>query len=115
MIYKILENISLAIGIAGIAVILWGAIVAFIKFITLEFSRIKKQLVCRKREALRHHFSSYILLGLEFLVAADVVHTLIKPTLTEIAILGAIVAIRTVLSFFLSRDLVELNCEKGEE
>ena len=112
MTHKILEYIALGIGSAGAAIVLWGAIIALVKLIKLEYSRTKNQPICRKRETLRHHLGSYILLGLEFLIAADVVHSLIKPTLAEIAILGGIVTIRTVLSFFLTRELAEHNCEK---
>jgi hypothetical protein len=36
---------------------------------------------------------------LEFLIAADIVHTVLTPTLIDLAILGAIAAIRTVISF----------------
>ncbi len=47
--------------------------------------------------------------GLEFLIAADVLKTLIRPTLTEVSILGAIIAIRIALNFFLEREIVQLS------
>jgi len=69
--------------------------------------------VCKKRELVRHHLGSYILLGLEFLVAADIIKTVMDPTLKEVAILGAIVAIRTVLNFFLNKELTDNhNCDE---
>ena len=46
-----------------------------------------------------------ILLGLEFLVAADIIETLSAPTLEHLAILGGIVLIRTVISFSLNWEL----------
>lgn len=42
--------------------------------------------------------------ALEFLVAADILRTLIAPNLTEISLLGATVAIRVTLNFFLERE-----------
>ncbi|UFS72224.1 DUF1622 domain-containing protein [Geomonas sp. RF6] len=52
--------------------------------------------------AYRRQLSRAILLGLEFLVAADIIRTVaIEPTFTSVGILGAIVAIRTFLSFTL--------------
>jgi uncharacterized membrane protein len=42
---------------------------------------------------------------LEFLIAADIIHTIVEPTLKELAILGGIVVIRTIISFFLGREL----------
>ena len=45
------------------------------------------------------------MLALEFLIAADVVSSISKPTLMEMGLLGSIVVIRTVISFFLNREL----------
>ena len=50
-------------------------------------------------------FGSYLLLGLEFLIAADITQTVFKPTLTDATILGGIVVIWTVVSYFLNRDI----------
>jgi uncharacterized membrane protein len=54
----------------------------------------------RAFKTLRDSIGGAILLGLELLVAADIVKTVTsKPSLTDAAILGMIVLIRTVLSF----------------
>ena len=55
---------------------------------------------------LRQSFGGAILLGLEVLVAADLVRTVaIAPTLENVAILGMIVLIRTILSFALEIEI----------
>ena len=46
-----------------------------------------------------------LLLGLEFMLAADIVRTVITPTWQDIGQLAAIAVIRTFLNFFLERDL----------
>ena len=102
---EILARISSIIGIAGIAVIIWGLLVAVVEFVLMEYRRVRGKNICRTRENLRHHLGSYLLLGLEILIAADIVHTVYRPTLRDLAILGSIVAIRTILSFFLNREL----------
>jgi len=50
-------------------------------------------------------FAVWLLLGLEFELGADVIRTAISPTWTDIGQLGAIAAIRTVLNYFLEKDL----------
>jgi len=50
-------------------------------------------------------------LALEFFIAADIVSTIITPTWERLGVLGAIVAIRTVLSYFLSKDLKDFAKE----
>ena len=55
---------------------------------------------------LRQSFGSAILLGLEILVAADLVRTVaVAPTLQNVLILGTIVLIRTLLSFSLEIEI----------
>ena len=54
----------------------------------------------------RRHLGHVILLGLELLVAGDIVRTVaIAPTLTSVAILGGIVVIRTFLSFTMEAEI----------
>jgi len=106
---EILNYIALAIGIAGILIIIWGAAICFIDLIKIEFFRRGEENLCRRRENLRHHFGSYLLFGLEFLIAKDIIHTIVSPSLKDLAILGSIVVIRTVISYFLDREMAEAH------
>lgn len=53
----------------------------------------------------RLHLGRFLVLGLEFQLAADVLATAIAPTWKAIQLLAAIVVIRTVLNYFLSKEL----------
>src|SRR5690349_19462077 len=60
----------------------------------------------RAWEVLRNSFGNVILLGLEILVAADLLRTVaVAPTVENVVVLGAIVLIRTVLSFSLEIEI----------
>lgn len=104
---RIIVYIAIAIGVIGMAVITWGSLLAIYKFVLLEYKGLKGENVCKKREYLRQHLGGYLLMGLEFLIAADIIHTMIRPTLQQLAVLGSIVAIRTAISFFLRREMAE--------
>lgn len=54
---------------------------------------------------LRLAFSSWLALALEFQIAADILGTIVAPTFHQLGKLGAIVAIRIVLTYFLNKDL----------
>ena len=56
---------------------------------------------------LRIKLGQYLLLGLEMLIASDIIQTIIDPSMEELAIVGSVVVIRTVLSFFLNREIKE--------
>lgn len=47
----------------------------------------------------------WLVLGLEFMLAADIVRTVIEPSWVELGQLGATALIRTFLNYFLERDL----------
>lgn len=58
---------------------------------------------------------SYLVLGLEFQLAADILKTAIAPSFTEIGQLAAIAAIRTVLNYFLTKEIKDERAELEAE
>jgi len=52
-----------------------------------------------------HRFGMWLILGLEFMLAADIVRTAISPNWEQIGQLGAIALIRTFLNYFLEKDV----------
>ncbi|AKB27963.1 hypothetical protein MSSIT_1244 [Methanosarcina siciliae T4/M] len=57
--------------------------------------------------SIRKEFTDKILFGLELLIIADLIETLRKPFLEELLVVGAIVIIRTILGYFLSKETEE--------
>lgn len=55
------------------------------------------------------HYAAWILLALEFALAADLIRTVVAPTWNEVGKLATIAAIRTALGFFLGRDIEEFR------
>ena len=106
---NIFDFLYITIGSVGVAVIVWGVILTVYRLLKLEFSRFKHRSIYRERESVRHLFASYLLLALEFLIAADIIATVIHPTFEEIAILASIVAIRTAVSYFLEKEIDKFN------
>ena len=95
--------IALAVEVSAALLIGFGAAEALVRTIALggRANLAQKKLVWM-------HFARWLLLGLEFQLAADVVRTAISPTWDEVGQLGAIAVIRTFLAYFLSRDIREV-------
>jgi len=96
--------IAMGIEGAGILIIVVGAVVS-----TLIFVRqlVRERSLSMAYPAYRGNLGRAILLGLELLVAADIVGTVVvDPTFSNLGILALIVAIRIVLSFAME---VEIN------
>lgn len=83
----------------GVAVIVLFAIISTIKAL---IDWIRKDGVKAVYDEYRHFFARGILLGLELLVAADIIHTVaVNLTFTSVGVLAIVVIIRTFLSFTL--------------
>lgn len=105
----ILDRIALAVAAFGGLIIAWGILRTAIRVIGFEASSFVHGGTCRQRDAIRHQLGSYLLLGLEFMVAADVIATIRDPSLEEIGVLAGIVVIRTVIAHFLDRELADIE------
>lgn len=102
------------IGIAGVVLgtfgalfIVYGAAIAIVELLGRE-TRIRE----RSYRDIRWKFTTRILIGLEFFVAADVLKTILEPTYQDLTMLGALVTIRTVVSYFLGKEVRELPEER---
>src|SRR4051794_2475203 len=96
---EIIEIVGKVIDTAGVAVIVVGAIAA----VAFTIRRGEKG---RRYDAFRRLLGRSILLGLEFLVAADIIRTVaIDATPRSVLVLGGIVLIRTFLSFSLEVEM----------
>jgi uncharacterized membrane protein len=106
---QFIEYISLGIGLVGIFIVLWGVIVGLVEFIRAQLAYLGRHIKLLPLEKIRIDLGRYLLLGLEFLIAADIIRTIVKPSLEEVAVLLAIVAIRTVISYFLNKEIERLG------
>ncbi len=106
-----LEIISVIISIISVCVVIYGTVIAFGHFLVNELNRARGLYTIHKLRVLRADLGTYLLLGLELLIASDVLKTIVEPGLNELMILGGIVILRTVLSFFLDREIRLLEQE----
>ncbi|WP_425229251.1 DUF1622 domain-containing protein [Sphingomonas sp.] len=95
--------VTRGVEIVGTAIIVVGALTALLRFLLgLQSSTDRGRAVGDFRSGL----GRAILLGLEFLVAADIINTVaVQPTLASLAVLAGIVLIRTFLSFSLEVEI----------
>ena len=97
----VVTRIGEVIDAAGVVVIVVGAVTSA-GIAAVRFGRHETSVYRRFRQQL----GQTILLGLELLVAGDIVRTVAtEPTLTSVTVLGVIVLIRTFLSFSLEVEL----------
>jgi uncharacterized membrane protein len=101
---EVIEWAALAIEILGALVIVAGVLKVAITRGTVRYLfQLDKP---GAFERYKHQIGRSLLLGLEFLVAGDVVRTVaLEPTLTNVSVLGLLVVIRTFLSWSLAVEI----------
>ena len=98
---EIMDVVGTAVDTAGVSVIAIGALIATIRFL---FQRHGETSILFR--LYRQDMGRAILLGLEFLVAGDIIRTVVvDPTFNNVIVLGLIVLIRTFLSMSLQLEL----------
>jgi uncharacterized membrane protein len=105
---KVIIGYLAAVAEIAAAVVIGGAIVR-------GSTSYIRQLFLRKQpldatEVIRLQLGRVLALGLEFTVASDILRTAVAPTRQDILNLGAIVLLRTLLNYFLEREI-----QQGEQ
>jgi uncharacterized membrane protein len=98
---EVIENVGKAVDVGGVVLIIGGIVVATAITVARRTGSGDETLRhCRRR------IGAAILLGLEVLVAADIIRTVaVSPSFESAGVLAVIVAIRTFLSFSLEVEL----------
>lgn len=98
------ESAGAAVDVAGVVVIVCGAALATVAF--LRRSPWRRDVLPAAYRAYRQSLGRAILLGLELLVAGDIIRTVaVAPTFAGVGVLALIVAVRTFLSLSLEVEL----------
>ena len=105
----VIELLAQSMGLAGVAFIVAGALIAIMRHIEGIFGKRRGTL------SVRLTLGHYTLLGLEFLVAQDLVESVIVTDFEHLLGLGAVVLIRTVLEHFLGKEVEHLSAQAEAE
>lgn len=102
-----LEIIVVFLNLVSILVLIWGVLKVIYDFLKSEWDVKDRMKMAEKNQFIKNYFGSYVLLSLEILIAADIMESILNPTFSDIARLAAIVVIRTMISYFLNREIKE--------
>jgi uncharacterized membrane protein len=104
--HVVINFVGLGLNAVGALITVWGIAISLVDFVRKEIVRSKDCVTAN--ETIRLKLGSYLVLALEIFIASDIVKTVVTPSWEGLGILGAIVVIRTILSYFLTRDLKKL-------
>ncbi|MFC1598355.1 DUF1622 domain-containing protein [Patescibacteria group bacterium] len=114
LIQQVAELLATTTGIIGIVIIVIGVLVAAVEYSRSIFKNHPpgEDIAKSHIDPVRVELGRYINFGLEFMIAKDVIETIFAPSWTEIGQFAALVAIRTVISFFLIYEIDKIESRK---
>lgn len=95
---------------AAVIVVAFASLASFFR---LAWTTITGGIGQGQRKALWQRYGMWLLLGLEFELAADIIRSVVSPTWKDLGELGAIAVIRTFLNYFLEKDLESASGGEG--
>jgi len=101
----IINVISICLNLFSIIILLWGITICAKDFFLSRFRIKDKFKQMQSLSDTKNQLGTYVLFSLEVLIVADIIDSIAKPTITDIIRLAAIVAIRTVISHFLHKEM----------
>jgi len=109
-VHDVIEVIHLTISAVGGLVVIWGVGEAAIRFVNVKFSAEAD--MTHETDRIRERLGAHLLLSLEIFIGADIINSVVTPTWESVGILAVIVVIRTVLSYFLAKEVEQtrLSC-----
>jgi len=106
--WELAQEISEWLEILAIATIVIGVLGAIVQAATVRFARAEPESDSTgdPHNSFRQFFARWLLLGLDLLIAADVIRTVtLDPTLENVAALGLLIVVRTFLAWSLVLEL----------
>lgn len=105
---RLLFYLKDCIALIGVVIIVAGAVRSLYD---LSMMIIRNTL---ELNYIRLQFGNAVILGLEFMVGADIVGSLVQPDYYNLGLLAILVLIRTVLSYFLNLELQALTPQQRQ-
>ncbi|GIJ76824.1 Uncharacterized membrane protein [Micromonospora phaseoli] len=99
-----------AVELVGVVVIVVGVVWAALRFV-IDGLRHRDAAVFTR---IRLSLGRFLVLGLEFQLAADILRTALTPTFAQIGQLAGIATIRTVLNYVLAREIAQEQRQVGQ-
>jgi uncharacterized membrane protein len=110
LLHSIFEWLELIIDISAALVMVMAFVVAFFSYFQ-TLIRSKRMERIREMQKVRCDLGVKLVFALELLIISDLLHTIISRSMDDMLIVGALVLIRTVMGYFINKEIQEIRAE----
>jgi uncharacterized membrane protein len=112
-IHSIVEWLALAVDVVASLIMVWAFLVAVYGFVMGSFGGTPAERI-RLLQVVRCGLGIKLVFALELMIISDLLHTVVSRTMDDLLFLGALVLIRTIVAYFLNREIQEIGAEIGK-
>jgi len=105
---EILEWAAITVDIVGVVVVLLGFALAVIQFVPVLAKPADASAIDRI-QMIRCNLGTYLVFALELMIISDLLHSVVSRTLEDLYFLAGVVALRTVIAYFLNMEIREIR------
>ena len=106
---EIFKSIAEIINIIGISILIFGFAKELFKYLIVEFKEGIMLTPIHAIQKIRCQLGVYILLALDFLIASDIILSIVDLSMEELIKLSATIALRIAMGYFLGKEIEELQ------
>jgi len=99
------------INIIGVSILIFGFAKELMKYLSVEFKDGLMLTPIKNIQKIRCQLRIYILLALDFLIASDIIFSIVNLSMEELIKLASTIALRIAMGYFLGKEIDELHLE----
>jgi uncharacterized membrane protein len=110
LLHSIFEWLELIIDVSAAIIMVLAFVVAVFSYFRITFRKNRGNYVMQM-QLVRCELGVKLVFALELLIISDLLHTTVSRSMDDMAIVGALVVIRTVIAYFLNKEISEVSAE----
>jgi len=107
---NIFEWLELVIDVSAAIIMVLAFVVAVFTYFRSLISKNRNNFLTQM-QLMRCELGVKLVFALELLIISDLLHTMVSRSLEDMALVGALVVIRTVISYFVNREIADIHAE----
>ena len=108
LLHDIFKWVELVIDMSAALIMVLGFVVAIFSYFRIYLTSVQTERIIQLQKV-RCALGVKLVFALELLIISDLLHTIVSRSLDDMLIVGALVAIRTAISFFLNQEIEQIS------
>jgi len=111
----VMEWVAVVIDLTGALVMVWAFITAVVSVVRSSFTAGDARSRIHDLQVTRCGLGIKLVFALELMIVSDLLQTIVSRSLDDLILLGSLVLIRTVIAYFLNKEIQDVEAELAQD